>query len=122
MCPIGLGHPLACPFFFLAPKTILGPIWGPFWLHWAPKAKFGGVKIPKSSTSGSRPRGRRMAMPWPLLAFVVLLGTRMATWVGGWSMGVIHSSKTMTLQNRLQRHVLQFDKILRQHPTNKVLN
>ena len=28
-----------------------------------------------------------MALPWPLVAFVVLLGTQMATWVGGWSVG-----------------------------------
>ena len=74
-------------FFLGAPKPILGPIWGPFWLHWAPGAKFGGVKMPKSSTSGSRPRGRQMALPWPLVAFVVLLGTQMATWVGGCSVG-----------------------------------
>ena len=80
--------------FFLAPKPILRPtcIWRPFWLHWAPWAKFWGVKMPKSSTWGSRPsRGRRMALPWPLVAFVVrfmvLLGAQMTTWAGGWSMG-----------------------------------
>jgi hypothetical protein len=80
--------------FFLAPKPILRLtcIWGPFWLHWAPRAKFWGVEMPKSSTWGSRPsRGRRMALPWPLVAFVVrfivLLGAQMTTWAGGWSMG-----------------------------------
>ena len=75
-------------FFLGAPKPILGPIWGPFWLHWAPGAKFGGVKMPKSSTSGSRPRGRQMALPWPLVAFVVLLGTQVG-WVDGrWGPGL----------------------------------
>ena len=74
--------------FLFAPKPILGPVWGPFWPESAEGAKFRGEKMPKSGTLGNRPRGHPMALPWPVVASTVLLGTQRATRVGGWSVGV----------------------------------
>ena len=75
--------------FLFAPKPILGPVWGPFWPESAEGAKFRGEKMPKSGTLGNRPRGRPMALPWPMVASTVLLGTQRATRVGGWSVGAM---------------------------------
>ena len=75
-------------FFFWVPKPILRPIWGPFWPESAEGAKFRGEKMPKSGTLGNRPRGHPMALPWPVVASTVLLGTQRTPRVGEWSVGV----------------------------------
>ena len=63
------------------------PVWGPFWPESTEGAKFRGEKMPKLGTLGNRSRGLPMAMPWPMVASTVLLGTQRATRVGGWSVG-----------------------------------
>ena len=86
--PNGFGASIGVNGFFVRAKTDFGARLGsPFRPESAKGAKFRGEKMPKSGTLGNRPRGHPMALPWPVVASTVLLGTQRDTRVGGWSVG-----------------------------------